>query len=134
MKDKFWMVFLGLGLLIVAFSLYSLVFLPANVNSGDQLNWLTSDPDVLEFAGWNFRIQGAWQLAFGAMVVISAVTGFRRREQWAWYAMWAVPLVLALVTVLMIWIIPFTAVLFIIALSALLISRPGFSPHQQPAT
>jgi hypothetical protein len=130
MKNGSWLIFLGLGLLIVAFSLYSLLFLPANVNSGDQLNWLTSDAEVLEFVGWNFRIQGAWQLAFGAMVIITAVTGLRRREQWAWYALWSVPLMLVLVTVFMIWIIPFTAVLFLIAAGALLLSRPMFSPPQ----
>jgi hypothetical protein len=37
---------------------------------------------------------------------------------------------LVLVTVFMIWIIPFTAVLFLIAAGALLLSRPMFSPPQ----
>jgi hypothetical protein len=130
MKNGSWLIFLGLGVLIIVYSLYSLVFLPANVNSGEQLNWLTSDPEVLEFAGWNFRMQGAWQLAFGAMVIITAVTGLRRQQPWAWYAMWSVPLVTVLVTVAAFWILPFTAVFFLIAVGALLLSRPMFAPSQ----
>lgn len=125
MKEKSWLVFVGIGLAIVAFGIYSTIFLPAGTTSGTQLDWLTSDAEVLDFVGWNFRAQGVWQLAFGIMVMISAVTGFRREERWAWYALWAVPLVLGLVTLITIWMIPITATLLALSVAALLITRPN---------
>jgi hypothetical protein len=127
MKAKDWIVFLGLGILMLAFSLHNALYIPLFTPAA-HWQWLTSETDVLDYIRYYFRVQGIWQLGFAVMVLITAVTGYRRRQLWAWYAMWSVPLVLVLVTLMMVWLIPITGLLIIAAAAALLLSRSQFSP------
>lgn len=126
MKGLFWIVFLLIGLIILAISLQSILVVAGSTLDG-RLDWLTSNPEVLEFVGHLFRALGVWQLAVGLLVLAVAVTGYRNRQPWAWVVMWVVPVLLIGVTLVMPWLVPFTAVLLILAAVTLLLSRSEFA-------
>lgn len=45
------------------------------------------------------RVLGAWLIGFSLLGIAVSATAFRRGERWAWYAMWSLPLVMAMVFV-----------------------------------
>jgi hypothetical protein len=125
-KSLFWVVFLLIGLIILVSSLQNIIFLPLVTPEG-RLDWLTSDPEVLDYVAMHFRILGVWQLALGLLVLAIAVTGLRQRQLWAWTVMWIVPVLLLGVTLVMPWLVPFTPALLILAAGTLLLSRSEFA-------
>jgi len=129
MKEKSWIVFLTLGILILGFSLNSLINIPLFM-ADDHWDWLTGDGEVIEYIRFYFLVQGAWQLGFALLVIITAVTGYRQGQQWAWYALWVVPLLLIGLSAIMFWLLPVTVVLIVVAVGALLVSRPIFFQQQ----
>jgi hypothetical protein len=125
MKNNSWTVFLLLGMLILAFSLHNIITIPLFFED-DHWDWLTRDAAAIEYIRALFRIQGLWQMGFAALILVTAVGGYRRRQSWAWYALWIVPLLLIGMSLVMPWLIPILAILIILSTAALLGSRPMF--------
>ena len=54
------------------------------------LSWsalTATTPAVADFMTILFRVYGAYNVAFGIMAVLIAITAFRRGERWAWWAL-----------------------------------------------
>ncbi|HET6447399.1 MAG TPA: hypothetical protein VFI27_22785 [candidate division Zixibacteria bacterium] len=127
MKKQSWLIFLVLGILILFFAAYNAFYIPAlDPADPDQgWAWLTSDPEIIEYIKFYFRIQGMWQLGFGLLVIATAVGGLRQRQKWAWIGLWSVPLVLILMSFMAPWTLPILLVLILMAIGSLYLSRPA---------
>jgi hypothetical protein len=130
MKNRCWLAFVALGILIVVAAV-PVLSMPLRA-AGDQFSWLTRDGEVLEFVGWVFLVQGIWQVGLGLMVIITAVTGYRAGQRWAWMAMWVAPALLIAVSAAMPWVLPFTALMILAAVAVQLNARPFFAAADPP--
>lgn len=66
------------------------------------LTWdglLTAVPGIGSFLAEVQRILDTYAIGFGVLVMVVAWVGYRKRERWAWYALWIVPLVLVSIIV-----------------------------------
>jgi len=102
-----WKLFLGLGILIVLFGVGDMFTGGATYASGEAVlfqgftgttweNLQASDPNVANLIDYQVRAGGRDFLIVGILASTVALTGFRRGERWAWYAMWIWPLWTAL--------------------------------------
>jgi len=125
MKRWSWIIFLILGVLIILFSLYNALYIPAldPADPNEGWAWLTTDPEIISYIKFNFRVQGLWQLGYGLLVMATAVGGFRQGERWAWLGLCSVPLLLILMSLMMPWTRPVLIVLLLFAMAALVASR-----------
>lgn len=125
MKRWNWIIFLLLGVLIIFFSLYNAVYIPAldPADPDEGWAWLTTNPEIIGYIKFNFRVQGMWQLGYGLLVIATAVGGFRQGERGAWLGLCSAPLVLILMSLMMPWTIPVLIVPLIFAVAALAVSR-----------
>ena len=125
MKRWNWIVFLILGVLIILFSMYNASYIPAldPADPEEGWAWLTTNPEIIDYIKFNFRVQGVWQLGYGLLVMATAVGGFRQGERWAWLGLCSVPLVLILMSLMMPWTMPVLIVLLLLAVAALAATR-----------
>lgn len=127
--DKYaWLLFLPSGISLLAFSFIELLgsyfFDPELKN----LIWLTSDSRILGFIRWNFTLQSLFAIGFGIFIIATSLTGYRRQERWAWYALLYLPLFLLAYQVLAYWTWPITIPLLIISLLGLILPYRKFFP------
>jgi hypothetical protein len=102
MKEKFfvkyaWVVFLVIGTMVIVGALPHILGIntdPALVQSisgqtVDELRVL--NPTFFNLYNFYFRGGGLSDLGFAFFLIIVAVTAFRHRQKWAWWAFWFVP-------------------------------------------
>lgn len=125
MKQWSWVIFLLLGLLILIFSAYNAIFIPALDPADRDMGWawLTTDPEIIEYIKFNFRAQGMWIFVYGWLVITTSVGGFRQGERWAWLGLCSVPMVLLLMLLMMPWTLPVLIIPLISAVGALALTR-----------
>lgn len=73
---------------------------PAIANSITGVPWeelQRSNPKMVNLIDLQVRSGGAQLLTLSILSIIICLTGYRRGEQWAWYAFWAYPLLMVLV-------------------------------------
>jgi len=98
-----WKAFLGLGILIVVFGIGDMLDGGATYAGGEAVlfqgftgtTWedlKASNPSVANLIDYQVRAGGRDFLIVGILTSAVAVTGFRRGERWAWFAMWIWPL------------------------------------------
>jgi len=95
-KFRFWQKWLtyanvltiGIGLL-VAFAGNSIFFEMHNESSA-ELFFESSEfqPEVLKFKNWLFGIIGGTIVGFHVLMIFISENAFRRKERWAYWAMW----------------------------------------------
>ena len=126
LRKHSWIVFVVIGVLFFFFALYNLFYIPAldPADPDEGWLWLTSDPDVIDYIKFSFRVQGVWQIPLALFVVFTAISGLRRGQRWAWYSFWYIPIHFLALGVLMPWIIPVLAPLLILAVAALVLTIP----------
>jgi hypothetical protein len=85
MKQYGWIVFVILGVLILVFAGYNAIYIPVIDPADPDMGWtwLTTDPEVIAYIKFSFRVQGMWQLGYGLLVIVTAVGGLRMAQ-----AMW----------------------------------------------
>ncbi len=134
-RRNLWVVFVLIGVLFLLFAIYNLVYVPSidPAHPDQGWLWLTSDPDVIEYIKFYFRVQGVWQIPLAVFVIFSAVGGLRNGQRWAWYAFWYVPIHFAIVMVLMPWVAFVLVPLLVLAVAALffmmpVVFRKGYGP------
>jgi hypothetical protein len=67
----------------------------------DHWDWLTDDPEVLDYLSFAWKVAGIFTIATGVLTIVVAATAFRRGERWAWLVFLGWPLLLvALASVL----------------------------------
>lgn len=124
MKQFGWIVFLVIGALILLFAAYNAFYIPAldPADPDEGWEWLTTDPEIIEYIKFNFRVQGMWQFGYGLLVMAAFV--LRRGSRWAWLGLWSVPLVLVFMFFMMPWTLPFIMLPMAAGIGALILSRP----------
>lgn len=125
MKRWNWIIFLILGVLIILFSIYNAVYIPAldPADPSEGWAWLTTNPEIIDYIKFNFRVQGMWKLGYGLLVMATAVGGFRQGERWAWLGLCSVPSVLIFMSLMMPWTMPVLIVPLLLAVAALAATR-----------
>jgi hypothetical protein len=105
-----WKVFAALAGIIALFGLGDVVSGGESFLSGEAVlfesmtgtSWdelQASDPGAAKMIDYLWRAEGAALVAAGLLAVAISLTGLRRGERWAWYAMWLLPLWIVLVYV-----------------------------------
>jgi len=73
---------------------------PALVESVSGATWENlqrTDPDVANLVNLLSRLVGALWVGMSFLAIIVSSTGYRKGERWAWYGLWAIPLVMLLI-------------------------------------
>jgi hypothetical protein len=115
-----------IGVLFFLFAMYNLVYVPSldPAHPDQGWLWLTSDPEIIDYIKFYFRVQGVWQVPLAILVIFAAVGGLRTGQRWAWYAFWYIPIHFLVIWVLMPWIVVVLAPLFLLAVAALIFMIP----------
>ena len=115
-----WQTFTVLGGLLSVYSVY-LIVLP----SADPAHWraYTTDPEMLNYLGDEFRSFGAIALGFSLFSIIMSVRWFRAADPWAWAIMWFHPLLYAWLAFTT-WATGVWIFLVLVSAVALLVSTP----------
>ena len=98
-----WKVLLGVSLLIGFFGVGDMVRGASDLQNGETvfmhsitgMSWnelQATSPQVANLIDLKFRMDGAALTTTALLSLAVCLTGFRRGERWAWYALWALPL------------------------------------------
>jgi hypothetical protein len=99
-SQRAWWIFFVLGVLTVISAPIGLLGNPPDPPSPKGFTGLTSEeiaariPGMSDYISSIARQLGNFMLGFGLLLVAVAAVPFRKGERWAWYAMWAAPLVI----------------------------------------
>lgn len=143
-----WKVLLGVIALIVFFGIGDMLGGASDLQYGEKvymtgvtgMTWnelQTTSPAVARLIDTIFRTSGASLTTVALLSLVICLNGFRRRERWAWYALWALPLWMLLTVFFVATVekqpgagtpVPVISgsILFVISTSMLLLSSPGF--------
>lgn len=99
-----WKVIFGLYMLILVLGVGE--FLsgqsgdPGMVEAVSGISWeelRISNPGIADLLDVETRIIGSLWVGLGLIGAAVSLTGFKRGEKWAWWSMWSLPLVMALI-------------------------------------
>ncbi|UCB58436.1 MAG: hypothetical protein JSV67_07490 [Thermoplasmatales archaeon] len=96
-----WAVFLFLGLLWVVVG-FAQAFFPDGLVEDDaqhviDMSWSelkASSPAASDLVRWLYGGMGLLKMSWSFLVIAITLTGYRRGEKWAWYALCLVPILL----------------------------------------
>ena len=108
-----WKVLLGISLVIGLFGVGDMLGGAADLQNGETvmmhsltgMSWnelQAASPSAANLIDMKFRTDGASLTTITLLSMAVCLTGFRRGQRWAWYALWAIPVWFAL-TVLFVW-------------------------------
>lgn len=103
-----------------------------------------SDPNAAHLIDTLFRMNGATLAAMGVLSIAICLTGFRRGERWAWYALWALPAWMILIPIFLWNAVKYPeygtpvpvisgSILFVLSATSLALSYRKFFPKRQAA-
>ena len=128
--DYSWILILIVGLLMLVFAIDNIVFIPG-IDPADPergWTWLTTDPEVVAFLKYQYRLFGFGILALSMFVMTTAATGFRNRERGAWWAMLYLPVHIAIHLYYWPWTAPILIPLLLITIVAIALPYRLFFP------
>ena len=126
MKEKSWLVFAFIGFLFTGWGLHQIFIIPTY---DDHWAWLsTGNTEIWDYIKFRFQNHGVWTAANGLFMMLVALTGFRNREQWAWWTLAYVPVHIILLTTQFYWLFFITIPLVLIAVWALWVNRSRLRP------
>src|SRR5213594_91962 len=107
-----WKILLGMSVLIALFGVGDVLSGGATFVDGESVlfqrltgtTWTdlqATDPGAANLIDYQVRASGMHLLIVGILSVAVSLTGFRKGERWAWYAMWVWPLWTVLVILLL---------------------------------
>ena len=96
-----WAVFLFLGLLWVVVG-FAQAFFPDELVKDDaqhviDMSWSelkASSPAASDLVSWLYGGMGLLKMSWSLLVIAITLTGYRKGEKWAWYALCLVPILL----------------------------------------
>jgi len=108
-----WKILSGVMLIIGFFGVTDILGGASDLQNGETvlmhsitgMSWndlQAQSPNAARLIDAKFRTDGASLVTLALLSLAICLTGFRKGERWAWYAMWVPPLWMAL-TVLLIW-------------------------------
>ncbi|MCC7359838.1 MAG: hypothetical protein IT317_10195 [Anaerolineales bacterium] len=106
-----WKGLLGVSLILGLFGLMDLTGGAADLQNGEtvlmhsltNMSWQemqAAHPAAANLVNELFRSNGASLITLAALSSAICLTAFRRGERWAWYALWALPVWMALVPII----------------------------------
>lgn len=107
-----WKVLLGVSLILGIFGLGDMVGSASDLQNGETvlmhsltgMSWdelKVVNPPAANLINWKFRSDGVSIFTVAVLTIAVCLTGFRHGQRWAWYALWAIPVWLALVILLL---------------------------------
>jgi hypothetical protein len=89
-----WIFFFIIGLAFLYFAYDNIFVIPTlDVYDPDRgWAWLTTDPEIIDYFKFHFRLFGVWILAFGMLILLTAMTGLRAGSRRAWGILFIVPI------------------------------------------
>jgi hypothetical protein len=105
-----WKVLLGVSLMVGYFGVGDMLGGAADLQNGETvlmhsitgMSWnelQAASPKVANLIDMKFRTDGAALSMLALLSMAICLTGYRRGERWAWYALWALPLWMLLTVV-----------------------------------
>jgi carbon starvation protein CstA len=105
-----WKILMGVSLIIGFFGVSDMVGGASDLQNGETvlihsitgMSWnelQAASPKVANLIDVKFRMDGATLATIALLSMAVCLTGFRRRERWAWYTLWAIPLWMMLTVV-----------------------------------
>lgn len=105
-----WKVLLGVSLVIGLFGLLDMTGGASDLQNGETvlmhsltgMSWnelKAASPAAANLIDWKFRSDGATLFTLAVLAIAICLGGFRRGQRWAWYALWVIPVWLALNTI-----------------------------------
>lgn len=102
-----WKVLFGVSLILGLFGAGDMLGGASDLQNGEtimmhsltDMSWnelQAASPNAAHLIDMKFRTDGATLAAFAVLSAAICLTGFRRGQRWAWYALWALPAWLAL--------------------------------------
>jgi hypothetical protein len=102
-----WAVFAVLSLIVIMFGVGDMISGGETFKLGESVlfrsltgtTWeamQAADPGAARMIDGQVRANGNWLLFAGLLSLAISLTGLRRGDRWAWYAMWAWPLLVVL--------------------------------------
>lgn len=102
-----WKVLLGISIIIAFFGVLDMVGGASDLQNGERvlmqsltgMSWSElqeASPAAAHLVDWKFRSGGASLFVMAVLSMAVCLTGFRRRERWAWYTQWSMPVWIAL--------------------------------------
>ncbi len=135
-KRYMWILFLLIGIGLLFFAYDNIIVIPEldPVDPDRGWQWLSSDPEVIEYIKFWFRNFGFWVLAVSIFVIVIAITGYRNGERWAWFSMLYLPVHIGIHAFLWPWLTPAILVVVLIAIIGLVVPYRLFFPRQVPSS
>lgn len=125
-KSNARIVFAFIGFLFIGWGLHQIFVIPTYT---DHWTWLsTGDREIWDYVKFRFINQGVWTTGNGLFILLAALTGLRNGERWAWWTLAYVPIHILLLTTQFYWLFFITLPFALIAVWALLKSRPHLQP------
>lgn len=123
LKRFFWMFFIIVGLfhLLPTFSGFCIPCVEPH-----HWDWLTQDPEIVDYLSFTWQILSLFEASLSVFMMVTAVTGYRKGERWAWYLLWLWLPVLVGETILMPWSWPLLVTLMVLLVIGQLWTRSYF--------
>ena len=125
-----WIFLFAVGLALLFFAYDNIIVIPAlSLNDPDRgWEWLTRDPEVIDYIKFWFRIFGFWVLALAVQVLVISATGYRKGQKWAFYSMLYLPVHVVIHMFIWPWTIPILAIILLMIIAGLVLPFRQFFP------
>ncbi|MBC8336568.1 MAG: hypothetical protein H8E29_15000 [Anaerolineales bacterium] len=122
-----WVLVFIVGLLLLYFAYDNLFVIPAlDVRDPERgWDWLTTNPEHIDYIKLYFRVYGIHILVFGAMALLSVWFGLREGYRSSWQVLWLVPLLIVLHVFFWPWTAPILIAVALLAAIGLWWARPN---------
>jgi hypothetical protein len=125
-----WLFLFAVGLALLFYAYDNIIVIPAlSPNDPDRgWEWLTRDPEIIDYIKFWFRIFGFWVLAVAVQVLVISATGYRKGQKWAFYSMLYLPVHVVIHMFIWPWLAPILAVTFLMIIAGLVLPFRQFFP------
>lgn len=125
-----WIFLFAVGLALLFFAYDNMIVIPAlSPNDLDRgWEWLTRDPEVIDYIKFWFRIFGFWVLALAVQLLVISATGYRKGQKWAFYNMLYLPVHVVIHMFIWPWTIPILAIILLMIIAGLVLPFRQFFP------
>lgn len=125
-----WIFLFAVGFALLFFAYDNIIVIPAlSPNDPDRgWEWLTRDPEVIDYIKFWFRIFGFWVLAMAVQVLVISATGYRKGQKWAYYSMLYLPVHVVIHMFIWPWAVPILAIILLMIIAGLVLPFRQFFP------